>query len=262
MGVIILLAALAALVVIVLALAAREPAYAIARDASYFVAIRGGDKTPTLAPDVAIRWSGRADFCFIGGGEAYWSSFFILAGGDGARMPIDLGDAEDAYVARVAFGAPPRLALGALKLLVLIGILARPRGEASLDLQAKGYRSELMPEQAAVARLLAQKPSYAPSMVNFLAYYASARYGEGRASSGAARLWALWRDGDAHRLSHRRSSPLLRPHQASFARRVERSNDRRLERCRGHALPEPGRHPQHGARAGLSRSAAPPRRRP
>lgn len=186
MGLIILLAALAALVVVVSALGAREPVYAIARNASWFVAIRGGGETPALSADVTISWSGRADFSFIGGGDPYWSCFFILAGGDGARMPIDLANAEDAYVARAAFAAPPRLALGFLKLLVVTGILAKPRGAVGHDVQAKGFRAELMPDEAAVARLLAAPQGYAPSMVNFLAYYPDARYPDGRASSGRA----------------------------------------------------------------------------
>src|SRR5260221_8959287 len=125
MGLIILLAALAAFVVMVSALGAREPVYAIARNASWFVAIRGGE-APALSPDVTISWSARADFSFIGG-DPYWSCFFILAGGDGVGMPIDLANAEDAYVARAAFAAPPRLALGFLKLLIVSRILRKPR---------------------------------------------------------------------------------------------------------------------------------------
>src|SRR5689334_1422106 len=113
MGLILLLAALVALVIAVWVIGAREPVYRIVNSATWFVAIRGGDERPTLSPNVGINWSARADFPFIGGGDLYWSRFFILAGGD--RMPIDLASAEDAYVARVAFGAPPKLALGALR---------------------------------------------------------------------------------------------------------------------------------------------------
>ena len=216
MGLIILLVALGALVVIVFALGAREPVYAITKNASWFVALRGG-ATPALSPEVKVTWSAHADFSFIGGGDPYWSCFLILAGGDGAAMPIDLSNAEDAYVARVAFGAPPRLALGVLKLLVVTGILAKPRGELSQDVQAKGYRAELMPEEAAVARLLAQPQSYAPSMVNFLAYYPSADDAEGRASSGrgayarygVAAMRTVYRTG-GHLLFYGRISEVLR----------------------------------------------------
>ena len=217
MGLFILLAALGALVVMVFALGAREPVYAITRNASWFVALRGGAAAPALSPEVAITWSAHADFSFIGGDDPYWSAFFILACGDGARIPIDLANAEDAYVARVAFGAPPRLALGVLKLLVVTGILAKPRGEISDEVQAKGYRAELMPGKAAVARLLAQPQSYAPNMVNFLAYYPSARYSDSRASSGraaygrygVAAMRTVYRTG-GHLLFYGRVSEVLR----------------------------------------------------
>lgn len=192
MGLIILLVTLLTLVtlgalgVIVWALGVREPAYAIARNACWFVAIRGGDEAPALSPNVTITWSGRADFSFIGGGDPYWSRFYVLAGGDRVSLPIDLTNADDAYVAHLTFGAPPRLALGLLKLLVVTGLLGKPRGAVSDDMQAKGYRTELMPDQSAIAHLLAQAQNYAPSMVNFLSYYPSAQDGDAPASSGRA----------------------------------------------------------------------------
>ena len=164
----------------------REPVYAIARNKpTWFVAIRGGDEALKLSPDVNIAWSSRADFAFIGA-EAYWSRFYILHGGDSANSPADLNAAEDAFIARVKLGAPPRLFLGGLRLLVWAGVLTQPRGDVGSDVQAKGYRAELMPDHAAVERLLAQPASYAPCMVNFLAYYPGARYSDGRASSGRA----------------------------------------------------------------------------
>ena len=186
MGLIIVLAALAAFVAMLWLIGANEPVYRIVKGATWFVAVRGGPETPALSPDVRINWSARADFPFIGGSDSYWSCFYILAGGDAARPPIDFPNAEDAYIARVAFGAPPRFALGMLRALVTLGLLSKPTGSVSHDVQAKGYRAELMPDQAAIARLLAQPQSYAPNMVNFLSYYPSAHYADGRASSGRA----------------------------------------------------------------------------
>ena len=189
MGFIILLAALAALLVlvaIVWLIGAREPVYRIVKGAGWFVAVRGGDARPALSPDVNITWSARADFPFIGGRDNYWSRFYVLDGRDSAHAPIDLSNAEDAYIARVAFGAPPKLALGVLRILVTLGILAKPRGAISADVHAKGYRAELMPDRAGAAQLLAQPAAYAPSMVNFLSYLPSARYDEGPVRSGRA----------------------------------------------------------------------------
>jgi hypothetical protein len=147
----------------------------------------------------------------------YWSCFYILAGGDHARLPIDLGNAEDAYVARVTLGAPTKLALGVLRVLVVLGILSRPARAASHHVQAKGYRAELMPNQGAIARLLEQPPSYAPSMVNFLNYFPSARYADDSASSGRAAyarygmvtLRTVYRTG-GHLLFYGRVTQLLR----------------------------------------------------
>ena len=186
MGLVIVLAALTAFAIILWLIGANEPVYRIARGASWFVALRGGGEAVALASNVSITWSARADLSFIGGDDPYWSRFYILAGGDPAHLPVDLCNAEDAYVARVAFGAPPKLALGVLRLLVTLGILNKPAGAVSGDVQSKGYRSELMPNQSAIAHLLSRPQSYAPSMVNFLAYRPSALYADGRASSGRA----------------------------------------------------------------------------
>jgi uncharacterized protein (DUF1330 family) len=186
MGLIIVFAAIAAFVLVLWFIGASEPVFGIVKGATWFVAVRGGNPEPALLPDVSIKWSAHADLSFIGGGDPYWSRFYVLAGGDPDRLPIDLGGADDAYVARVALGAPPKLALGVLRSLVALGVLRKPAGQVSHDVQAKGYRAELMPDQTAIARLLAQPPNYAPSMVNFLSYYPSARYPDGRTSSGRA----------------------------------------------------------------------------
>jgi uncharacterized protein (DUF1330 family) len=187
MGLIIVLFIVAATCVTALWLiGANEPVYRIVKDATWFVAIRGGKLNTEPSPDVSINWSARADFPFIGGNDPYWSRFYILAGGEPGCLPIDIADAEDAYVARVTFGAPPKFVLGVLRLFVTLGILSKPAGAVSHDVQAKGYRAELMPDQNAIARLLAQPRAYGPSMVNFLSCFPSARYAGGHVSSGRA----------------------------------------------------------------------------
>jgi len=143
MGLIILLAVLAAFVVVLWLIGANEPVYRIIKEATWFVAVRGGTDDVALSPNVSINWSARADFPFIGGGDPYWSLFYILAGGEPGRLPIDVTDAEDAYIARVAFGAPPKLALGVLRLFITLGILSKPASTVSHDVQAKGHRAEL-----------------------------------------------------------------------------------------------------------------------
>jgi hypothetical protein len=164
---------------------AQEQVYSIA-SGDWFVAVRDkpGGPAPAFTEGVSCKWSAGADFAFIGPDDAYWSRFYILAGGDPRHTPIELSGAEDAYIARIKLFAPPRLALGALRVLIAVGILSKPRGDVGGDVQAKGYRAELMPNQTAVARLLAQPAKYAPAMVNFLRYYPAARYKDGAAASG------------------------------------------------------------------------------
>jgi uncharacterized protein (DUF1330 family) len=159
-----------------------ERAYAIAADPAWFVAWRG-ESAPKLAPGVRIKWQSHSDFALIGAADAYWSRFMILAGEDNSVSPIDVSGAEDAFVARVNLIAPPRLALGILRTLITLGVLSKPSGEIARDAQSLGFREELMPSTQAIATLLAQPQTYAPSMVNFLGYYARAK---GAAGSGAA----------------------------------------------------------------------------
>jgi uncharacterized protein (DUF1330 family) len=164
---------------------AQERVYSIA-SGDWFVAVRDKPSAPplALAQGVSCKWSAGADFAFIGADDAYWSRFYILAGGDPRHTPIELSGAEDAYIARVKLAAPPKLALGVLRVLIAVGLLSKPRGDVGGDVQAKGYRAELMPNQTAVTRLLAQPAEYAPAMVNFLRYYPAARYKDGTAASG------------------------------------------------------------------------------
>lgn len=166
-------------------MAADEPVFEIsAGSPAWFVALRlPQGLEPALAPGVRERWRGEADFALIGADDAYWRRFLILSGGAADDMPLMLDDVEDAYIARVRFGAPPRLALGLLRLLVVLGILSKPRGEIMRDASHTGFRADAMPNPAAIATLLAKPSSYAPAMVNFLRYRAAAEYGPAQTPS-------------------------------------------------------------------------------
>ncbi len=164
------LAVVAALIAGAWLLGARERVFKISRGApAYFVALkRSGEGAPTLAPGISIAWRSRADFTFIGEGDAYWTDFFILTG---EGNPLPLGpEIADAYVARVALLRPPILALGVLKLLVLTGLLSRPRGQTLTDPRALGRVQAFMPSVEAIAGLTTRPPTYQPAMVNFLQY--------------------------------------------------------------------------------------------
>mgnify|MGYP001201244075 CR=1 FL=1 len=159
----------------------REPVYHVsARAPAFFVALKYRGPQQAAEKPVAgaeIRWSADADFTLIGGGEPYWDRFLIVAGGASDAIPLRLsGEVEDAYVARLALGEPPRLVLGVIRLLVATRIWRMPEGEVSADLGHTGFRSDAMPDPEAIGRLLAQPVTYKPSMVNFLKYYPAARY--------------------------------------------------------------------------------------
>lgn len=171
----IILAAIAALAMALWLIGAREPVYAIsAGEPQWFIAIRG--EAGALAPGVNERWSSASDFALIGASDAYWRRFIIASGGDPHRMPIALDGAEDAFVARIKLRRPPRLLLGVLKALIWCGVLSKPHGPIVRDAQSLSFRADVMPGAEAISRLLAQPPSYAPAMVNFLAYHARAQY--------------------------------------------------------------------------------------
>lgn len=91
-------------------------------------------------------------------------------------MPVALESAEDAYVARIALQRPPALLFGVLRALIWLRVLSKPHGPIVQDAQALSFRADVMPSAASIARLLAQPQSYAPAMVNFLAYYKDAQY--------------------------------------------------------------------------------------
>ncbi|MBC7768552.1 MAG: hypothetical protein H7124_07175 [Phycisphaerales bacterium] len=176
-------AALAAFAALLWLIGAREPVYRLRADgAVWFVAVRGGGDE--LAPGARVLWAAQSDFAFIGAPDAYWSRFLIVTGD--VETPIVEGRFEDAYAARVRLIAPPRMALGLIKLLATSGILSRPStDDVAADVQSLGFHAELMPSSAAIATLLARPQSYAPAMVNFLRYHTDAkgeRGGTGRAA--------------------------------------------------------------------------------
>lgn len=152
---------------------AREPALR-EKGPVWFIAQRGGDGA--LASGVRKLWSSTSDQVFIGGDDPYWTRF-ILAAGDGAT-PLASENFDDAYVARVRLFAPPRMALGLMRVLVATGVLSRPSTEnVATDAQTIGFNPALMPSASAIAALLARPATYAPAMVNFLRY---TRDGAGR----------------------------------------------------------------------------------
>ncbi len=184
-----MLAVVATLVVAVAALwiiGACEPVFGIrSDDPAWFVALRG-TQAPRLAPGVQVRWSGAADFPLIGANEAYWSRFYILAGGKTDETPIALAGVEDAFVARISMFAPPAFALGMLGAMCKLGILGKPKGDVIRSIDGVEFRKDVMPSNESIAALLTRPPTYSPTMVNFLAYHPEAKYIDGRASTGAA----------------------------------------------------------------------------
>ncbi|MBN8606212.1 MAG: DUF1330 domain-containing protein [Caulobacterales bacterium] len=178
------LVGIAAALALVWVIGAREPVFANSRGAPvWFVAWKGA-RAPRLADGVRLNWTSHADFALIGTAEAYWTRFYILSGGAPGATPIDLGEADDAYVARLKVFTPPRFALGMLRVLTALGVLSKPKGEITHDVQALGFRSDVMPSASAIAQLLAKPADYSPCMVNFLGYYGAARYKERRADPG------------------------------------------------------------------------------
>jgi uncharacterized protein (DUF1330 family) len=182
----IVLAAFAALIALAWIVGAREPVFAISRRApAWFVALkRDRARVLDLAPGVTAAWRSRADFTFIGEGAPYWTEFMILSGGATDKAPLALGhEAADAFIARVRLVRPPPLALGVLRLLVITGMLSRPRGAVLADAQAPGREAAFMPSAEAIVGLTTRPATYAPAMVNFLQYKgadgarAYARYG-------------------------------------------------------------------------------------
>ncbi len=173
----VIVGAVVALIAALWIIGAREPVYAISQGGPHwFIAVRG--EPGALTAGVSERWRSRADFSIIGAepDNCHWQHFIIASGGDPARLPIELGTAEDAYVARIALRRPPALLFGFLKSLIWLRVLSKPDGPIVQDAQTLSFRSDVMPSAASITRLLAQPKDYAPAMVNFLAYYKEAQY--------------------------------------------------------------------------------------
>lgn len=159
---IIIAALLLGLVSLLMVIGAQEPTLRV-KGPVWFVAMRAPQGAPALAHSV---WAARANFALIGAVDAYWTHFAIVQG-----AAPQVGGVGDAYIARLRLFAPPRLMLGLVRALIALGLLSRPPVEGvTQDAQALGYRTDAMPSAAAIERLLSQPPSYAPAMVNFLAY--------------------------------------------------------------------------------------------
>ncbi len=172
---------------------AREP---VVREKGqvWFVALRGGG---ALAPHARVLWSSTADQVFIGDGDdPYWTRFVIAAGE--CQTPLADESHDDAYVARVRLFAPPRIALGLIRVLCVTGLLSRPPTDnVATDVQSIGFNPDHMPSAGAISALLARSATYAPAMVNFLRY---TRDGAGRADYrkyGIVAMRTVFRTGGA-----------------------------------------------------------------
>lgn len=190
----VIVVAFAAIVSALWLIGAREPVLR-EKGPAWFIALRGGEGD-VLAPHVLTLWSARADQVFIGGDDPYWTHF-IIAVGDGTT-PLANEHCDDAYVARVRLFAPPRIALGLVRVLIALGILSRPStANVATDVQSIGFNPDHMPSASAIARLLARPGTYAPAMVNFLRY---TRDGAGRADYrkyGIVAMRTVFRTGGA-----------------------------------------------------------------
>lgn len=152
---------------------------------AWFVAVRfrpdASQRSVQLPMGVRRKWSARADFTFVGTGDAYWDRFMILAGAPrDSRLPIFLSaQIEDAQVVRIKLQRPPVPVLGLLRLLHVFGLKRMPGGEVLRDPAHMGARLDAMPSKETIATLLSRERTYRPAMVNFLAYLPSAKYAEG-----------------------------------------------------------------------------------
>ena len=169
----------------------REPVFRVSRGGPFwFVAVRwrGAEGDLTLSEGVERSWAARPDFGFVGPADPYWHLFTLVAGTPGGAEPVVLtDDVEDALVLRVKPGRPPRIALGLLRCLTGLGVLRPPIGAPAEDLSGKGFRAEVMPDAAAIRRLLDQPGDYAPAMLNLLQYHPAARYAAPRPGAGPAK---------------------------------------------------------------------------
>lgn len=158
----------------------REPVYRVSRDGPAFVAAikyAGAPTDPVLAAGVTETWRGDARHGLIGPADPYWDRFLVLTGGTAGEMPLTLGtETADALVAEVRLMQPPRMALGAFRLLQVTGLRGIPDGETWHGEAQPGLRPEMLPAPDNVDWLLAQPDDFGPAMFNFLKYRETAAY--------------------------------------------------------------------------------------
>ncbi len=161
-----------AIIVALWLIGSREPVYKLAgAGTAWFVALKG-DGEAAFAAGARVMWSSSADFALIGAEDMYWTRFYIVRTDGASPLRADAAF-DDALIARVRLLMPPKLALGILRTLVALGVLSPPKGDIAQEAQHLGHRADVMPSVNAIARLLAQKPTYNPAMVNFLRYNAN-----------------------------------------------------------------------------------------
>ncbi|HAR30497.1 MAG TPA: hypothetical protein DCR65_03170 [Gammaproteobacteria bacterium] len=151
-----------------------------------------------LVPGVALHWSSRAEFPVIGPAESYWHAFAVLQGTRDIVDPLDRRRyaelVEDAQILSLTLERPPRIVLGALKLLARSGLASVPPMTETADTFAERTHPESapsaegLPTREQMAAILGAPATLAPAMVNWLAYRAEAAYTPGvkvPAASGA-----------------------------------------------------------------------------
>jgi hypothetical protein len=213
--------AFVALVGVIYWVGSREPIYTATPVSDQdFLAIRFKDRTKPFDLGEGAHWQAQAAFPLIGADDAYWHGFALIAAGHGTTLLENLGSqVEDAYLARIKSSAPPKLALGFLRVLYLTGMSRAPSEE--VEAAEVSNRSPFLPGEKAVQQLLAQPETFHPAMVNFLAYKQEADYSpsdparspstgrEAYARYGRVALQTVYRTG-GHLLFYARIDDVLR----------------------------------------------------
>lgn len=193
------------------AVGAREPASQIASGSGpvWFIALRLADAegqsasdagaqketgvpwAELLRPGVALHWSSRAEFPVIGPAESYWHAFGVVQGARDSAEPLDSqrlpSGVQDAQILALALERPPRLVLGALRVLAMTGLASVPRMTETAESLAQRSRGGVgIPTGEQMAKLLSAPETLAPAMVNWLAYRAKADYPPGAKAPAAA----------------------------------------------------------------------------
>ncbi|MGA1371015.1 MAG: hypothetical protein ACO3Z6_05400 [Pseudomonadales bacterium] len=144
-----------------------------------------------LRPGVALHWLSRAEFAVIGPAESYWHAFAVVQGTRDSSEPLDSrrfpGVVDDAQILALTLERPPRLVLGALKVLALSGLASVPRmTETAESLAQRALGGVGMPTGKQMAQVLNAPESLEPAMVNWLAYRSKADYPPGAKAPAAA----------------------------------------------------------------------------